>query len=91
MYNGHITLARLRRAALRGPAIVPEMGAQFASTFRTTDVSNHPEVQRAAARFLDDPQFHQIVGIALSDKAEQLAIKKIGAQPNATWEKLSTS
>ncbi len=65
-----------------------ETVAQLPASFRTTDVSKHRDVQNAYKNYSDDPQFHQIFGIALSAHKASLRIKKIDDSPNATWQKI---
>jgi len=61
---------------------------QLGRSFRTREVSEHPDMRRALARFENDPQFHQVIGIALSDRADQLGIVCVDDASNATWERL---
>ena len=62
--------------------------AQLPDTFRTKHVSTHPELQNALRRHIDNPRFHQIIGMRLSEKAGELGICCIDHRPNATWQKL---
>ena len=72
------------------PRAVKATVAQMEPRFRTRDLSKHPDMLRAHGLWIEDRNYHGMVGRYLSENRELLNLRQVSSaeKSNAEWRKV---